>query len=330
MLIIHLVRFGVNDSLRRFLGMARGREFGIIISLIIMVIMFTVINPIFLKSDNLESILRASAFTGIMAVGVGWLLISGSIDLSIGAVAGMGSIVTSYLIVKLGYPISISILVGLASGLTMGILNYMLIFLVKIPAFLATIGTMYIARGMAYFISNGFSIYPLPKVVGDFGMATPLNTSWHFIIFVLLIIISQIILFRTVYGLEVRATGSDREIAKMTEVNVKKVNISTFIIAGTLSALSGILLMTRVITGQPSTGTGWELIAISACAIGGVSLFGYEGSFLGVFLGVIALQVIQNGLVVMGLSSHLNLIVIGIILVCTAAIDWQRRIKLDI
>ena len=314
----------------RFLKLAKGREFGIIISLLILIIIFTISNPLFLKSDNLESILRASAFTGIMAVGVGWLLISGSIDLSIGAVAGMGSIVTSYLVVKLGYPISLSVLFGLGSGLTMGIINYVLIFVVKIPAFLATIGTMYIARGMAYFISNGFSIYPLPKVVGDFGIATPMNTSWHFIIFVLLIIISQVILFHTVYGLEVRATGSDREIAKMTEVNVTKISISTFIIAGTLSALSGILLMTRVVTGQPNSGAGWELIAISACAIGGVSLFGYEGSFIGVFLGIITLQVIQNGLVVMGLSSHLNSIVVGIILVCTAAIDWQRRTQLDI
>lgn len=314
----------------RFFRLARGRETGIMVSLLILIIIFAIINPLFLKPDNIGGILRASAFTGIMAVGVGWLLISGSIDLSIGAVAGMGSIVTSYLIVKLGYPISLSLLVGLASGLTMGMINYALIFVVKIPAFLATIGTMYIARGVAYFISNGFSIYPLPKVVGDFGTATPMNTSWHFIIFVLLIIISQVILFHTVYGLEVRATGSDREIAKMTEVNVKKVSISTFIIAGTLSALSGILLMTRVITGQPSIGSGWELIAISACAIGGVSLFGYEGSFIGVFLGIITLQVIQNGLVVIGLSSHLNLIVVGSILVCTAAIDWQRRIKLDI
>lgn len=316
--------------MRRFLGMARGREAGIIISLLILIIIFTIINPVFLKPDNIQNIFRASAFTGIMAVGVGWLLISGSIDLSIGAVAGMGSIITSYLTVKFGYPILLSVAIGLSSGLTMGILNYVLIYAVKIPAFLATIGTMYIARGAAFLISNGLSIYPLPKEVGQFGMAMPLNISWHFIIFVLLIIISQVILFHTVYGLEVRATGSDREIAKMTEVNVKKVSISTFIIAGMLSALSGILLMTRVVTGQPNTGTGWELIAIAACAIGGVSLFGYEGSFLGVFLGIITLQVIQNGLVVIGLSSHLNLVVIGCILVCTAAIDWQRRIKLDI
>jgi len=308
----------------------RQRESGIIISLVLLLTLFSTINPVMLRPDNLQTILRASAFTGILSVGTTWILISGSFDLSIGAVAGLASIVTSYLVVKQGVAVIPAIIIGLLSGTGIGILNYNLVFKVKIPAFLATIGTMYIAKGLSQYISKGFQIYPLPKSVGDFGTATPLGISWHFLIFISLVIISQVALFSTVWGLEVRATGSDRETARNTEVNIRKVSISTSIIVGTLSALGGILLMSRIITGHAEIGAGWELTSIAACAIGGISLFGYEGSFFGMLLGVITLQVIQNGLVVVGLSPYLNVIIVGVILVITAAIDWQRRIRLNL
>jgi len=313
-----------------FYRVIRQREIGIIISLFILLLVFSVINPAMLLPDNLRAVLRASAFTGILSVGTTWILISGSFDLSIGSVAGLASVVTSFLAVKQGVAVIPAVVMGLLAGMSIGLLNYCLIFKAKIPAFLATIGTMYIAKGLAQYISKGFQIYPLPESVGVFGTATPLGVSWHFLIFVFLVIISQVILFRTVYGLEVRATGSDRETARNTEVNIRKVSISTSIIVGVLSALSGILLMSRLVTGYAEIGASWGLTSIAACAIGGVSLFGYEGSFFGMLLGVITLQVIQNGLVVIGLSPYLNVIIVGVILVITAAIDWQRRTRLDL
>jgi ribose transport system permease protein len=311
-------------------SLIKSREAGIVIALILMLGVFYAINPRMLILANIQAIFRASAFVGIMSIGVTWILISGSIDLSIGAVAGMASIITSYLIVKQGYPIFVSVIAGLVSGGLFGMMNYWLVYTMKIPAFLATIGTMYIGKGIALFISNGFQIYPLPAVVGEWGTAMPLGTSWHFWIFVILVIISEFVLFQTVYGLEVRATGSDRNIAIKTEVNVKKINLTTFVTIGTLSALSGILLMTRIIAGNSEIGAGWELSAIAASAIGGVSLFGHDGSFIGMFLGVMALQIIQNGLIVIGVSPYLNTVVVGIILVLTAAIDWQRKTTLDL
>ena len=306
------------------------REFGIILSLSLMVTTFTIINPAFLSPDNIRTILRGGAFIGVMSVGVAWVLLSGTFDLSTGAVAGMSAVIASVLIVREGFPIIPSLLVGLLSGFAVGVLNYNLVFKAKIPAFLATIGTMFIAKGMALYISKGWDIYPLPDVVGEFGRAHPLGISWHFIIFISLVIISELVLYLTVYGLEVKATGSDREIARLTEVNIRKVSISTYIIAGVLSALSGILLMSRIITGKATIGTGWELQVITGVAIGGVSLFGYEGSFIGVFLGVLALQVLQNGLIVIGLSQYLNTVVVGMVLLVVASIDWQRRSKLEL
>jgi len=223
-----------------------------------------------------------------------------------------------------------SIICGCVSGTIIGLVNYYMVFKIHLPAFLATIGTMFIAKGIGMYISKGWEIYPLPESLGMFGSAQPLNISWHFWIFIFLIVISQLLLSFTLWGLEVKATGSDREIARLTEVNIEKASMSTFLICGTLSAFAGMLLMSRLGAGKPAIGVGWELQVITAVAIGGVSLFGYEGSFLGVFLGILAIQVIQNGLIIIGLSPYLNTIVVGMILLFTAFVDWKRRASLDI
>jgi ribose/xylose/arabinose/galactoside ABC-type transport system permease subunit len=306
------------------------REFAIVAALIMLVVVFSAINPAFLRPDNLRAILRSGSFIGVMAVGVAWVLLSGTFDLSTGAVAGMAVIIASTLMAEGEYSIVFSVFIGLLSGAVIGITNYFLVFITHIPAFLATIGTMFIAKGMALFISKGWEVYPLPEVIGQLGRAQPLGISWHFLVFVSLVIISQLFLSLTVWGLEVKATGSNREIARLTEVNIKKVSISVYMICGALAALSGMLLMSRLATGKPTIGTGWELQVITAVAIGGVSLFGYEGSFVGVFLGILVIQVIQNGLIVVGLSPYLNTIVVGVILLITAIIDWRRRASLDI
>ena len=306
------------------------REFAVAVALIVLVIIFSAINPSFLKPGNLFAILRGGAFIGVMAVGVAWVLLSGTFDLSTGAVAGMAAIITSGLIVYEGWPIILSIVCGMLCGMIIGLVNYFLVFKTHIPAFLATIGTMFIARGISEYISKGWEIYPLPESVAEFGISQPLGLSWYFLIFVSLVIVSQLLLSFTVWGLEVKATGSDREIARLTEVNIKKVSISVYVICGVLAALSGILLMTRISAGKANIGTGWELQVITAVAIGGVSLFGYEGSFIGMFLGILVIQTIQNGLIVIGLSPYLNTIVVGVILLFTAIIDWRRRAKLEI
>jgi ribose transport system permease protein len=228
-----------------------------------------------------------------------------------------------------GVPIVLAFICGCLSGLAIGLVNYYMVFKVHLPAFLATIGTMFIAKGIGLFISKGWEIYPLPESLGAFGDAQPLGISWPFWIFIVLIVISQLLLSFTLWGLEVKATGSDREIARLTEVNIENASMSTFLICGALSAFAGMLLMARLGSGRPSIGIGWELQVITAVAIGGVSLFGYEGSFFGVFLGILAIQVIQNGLIVIGLSPYLNTIVVGIILLFTAFVDWRRRASLD-
>ena len=290
---------------------------------------FELQNPLFLSWGNLAVLLRASAFTGICAVGMAVLLISGQIDISIGSIAGLASVVTATLWAY-KMPFIPAACLGLILGGICGFINSQLVLKLHISAFLSTIATMYVFRGLAMTVTQGYTVYPLPESIGIFGAAQPLGVSWAFWIFIALLVAIEVALNFTVWGLETRATGSDREIASWTEVNVNKVNIETFIMCGALAALAAILLTARVQAGQPTMGQGWELNAIAAAAIGGVSLSGYTGSMVGVLLGVLLIQVLSNGLVAMGASAYLQPIEVGVILACTAAIDVRRRERLKI
>jgi ribose transport system permease protein len=138
-------------------------------------------------------------------------------------------------------------------------------------------------------------------------------------------IVVALVLYFSVWGLEVRAIGSDIESAYCTEVNVKKVRSSVFVVSGGLAALSGVLVSLILNTGNFTVGTGWELIAVAGCAIGGISLFGYEGSLFGLFCGLLTLQIIQNGIVVIGISPYCQQIIIGLILLAAMVMEVRRR-----
>lgn len=305
-------------------------EILIFIVLVGMCLFFQEENPLFLSSENVIVILRASAFSGICAVGMAFLLISGMIDISIGSIVGLGSVVVSYSMTILGLPIWLSMIITVGIGVLCGYVNSFVVQKFNVSAFLTTISTMYIFRGIAMTLSKGYTIYPLPENFLSIGNAEPLNVSWAFVIFIALVVIGELVLRFSVWGLTIKATGSDRQIAKMTEVNVSAITNQMFMICGGLAALSGILLTSRVQAGQPTMGTGWELNAIAAVAIGGVSLFGFSGSMFGVLCGVLLIQVLSNGLVSLGASAYLQPIEVGIVLLCIAVIDVRRRTKLNI
>lgn len=304
------------------------REFGIAWVLVLLVVGFGLISPQFWSPGNLLAILRSTAYVGIVAIGMGVCLINGLIDLSVGATAGMAGVLMAHLIVELSWPWWLAIPAGLASGIAMGVLNWTLIVRLRITPFIATIGTMYLARGIATVVSNAYSIYPLPSWMGEIATASPLGLSVVFFAFVTLAVLMEVILKRTLWGLKIRATGSDREVAKCTEVDVDFSNLTVLILVGLLAAVAGVFLAGKLIAAQPTAGIGWELIAITACAIGGVSLFGYEGSMIGVFLGMLTMQVIVNGMIVIGLSPHLQQGVTGIILLLAMSLDMYRRDKM--
>jgi len=308
--------------MRRLISMP---ETGIICILVFLVIFFQAINSNFLSILNIAGMLRAMAYPGIVSIGMALCLMAGVIDLSVGATAGLASIIFAQASVHFGLPSLTSAVLAVLTGLLIGFINGYIITRLKVTPFIMTICSMFMIRGLASWISNGFTIYPLPIGYSIFGIAEPLGISWAFIIMVILIVVIALFMGQTVWGLSVRAVGSDKEAAACTEINVSNIHRSVFVLSGGMAALAGVMVSLIMNAGVSTIGTGWELIAVTACAIGGVSLFGYEGSFIGLFCGLLTLQVIQNGIVLIGVNPYSQNVVVGGILLIAMVLEIRRR-----
>jgi ribose transport system permease protein len=305
-------------------------ESGVVLTTLAVMGLFAVFNPSFLHWDNITILLRAMAYPGIVGAGMALCLISGTIDISVGATAGLAGMIFSMSLVNWGLPLEIAALLSVIVGIIAGALNALVIVNFHLPPFIATISSMYVIRGLANFASRGYTIYPLPVGIADWANARPLGISWAFFIMVALMVLVWFILDGTVYGLCIRATGSDIESARCNEVNVNSIQRSTLIIASVGAAIAGVLVTAVLNCGVPSTGTGWELNAIAACAVGGISLYGYQGSMIGLFFGAFLLQAIQNGLVMIGVSSYFQMVAVGIILLVSILLEVRRRSILNL
>ena len=300
-------------------------EAGIFVPLLVFTLVFFSINQSFLEANSVAAMLRAMTFVGIIAVGQTWLMIAGGIDLSVGSVAGLCAIVSSWLMKAQGWPVEAGLLVGLSVGLMAGLINGLLVVRLGIPAFIATLGMLYVARGLNYLLCQGYPIYPIPDPLKNFGRAEPFGLSWAFVVFVLLVGLGDFALRRTVYGRMVYATGGNVEVARIAGINTVWVQISCYMLTGAMAALAGMLLMSQLNVGQPEIGVGWELDVIASVVIGGTSLFGGVGTVTGTFLGLLIMQVVRSGLVVTGVNTHWQTVAVGVIMVTAVWVDLLRR-----
>jgi len=300
-------------------------EAGVAIPLLAFVLIFQFFNPVFLSIDNITTMLRSMSYIGVIALGMTFLLITGAFDLSVGATAGLSAIVCSYVMAKLNLPIPVGVLAGLATGALVGLVNGFVVLKLGVPAFIATLGMLNIAKGITYLISKGYTIYPLPEAIGTFGMAEPFGTSWGFVIFAVVAVVGAFILSKTSYGRKLYVVGGNQEVARLAGISPARIQLSAFVLVGMCAALAGMLLMARIVTGQPTIGLGWELNVIAGVVIGGVSLFGGAGSILGAVIGLLIMQVVTNGLVIINVDPYWQTVAIGLIMIIAVAIDILRR-----
>ncbi len=300
-------------------------EVGVLLPLVGFVVIFYLINPAFLNPDNIAAMVRAMSFIGVIALGQTLLMISGAFDLSVGSVAGLSAIVCSALMVRYHWSIPAAILGGLATGAATGLINSFVVLKLGVPAFIATLGMLNIAKGIDFLISKGYTIYPLPDAVNKFGTEEPFNTSWSFVIFVILAVIATFVLSKTAYGRKLYAVGGNPEVARLAGISPAKIQLSGFVLVGMCASLAGMLLMARIVTGSPTIGLGWELNVIAGVVIGGVSLFGGAGSIPGAVIGLTIMQVVTNGLVVAKMDPYWQTVAIGLIMIAAVAIDILRR-----
>jgi len=300
-------------------------EAGILVPLLVFTLVFCGINQSFLGPNSVAAMLRAMAFVGVIAVAQTWLMIAGGIDLSVGSVAGLCAIVSSWLMKVYGWPVEAGSAAGLCVGMLTGLVNGLISVRCGIPAFIATLGMLYVARGLNYLLCKGYPIYPIPEPLKNLGRAEPLGLSWAFIVFAVLVVIGDFCLRRTTYGRMVYATGGNAEVARIAGINTARVQIGCYMLTGALAALAGMLLMSQLNVGQPEIGVGWELDVIASVVIGGVSLFGGVGTVTGTFLGLLMMQVVRSGLVVTGVNTHWQTVAVGVIMVTAVGVDLLRR-----
>ncbi len=306
-------------------------EIGVLIPLIALLILFQAMDPVFLSRDSISPMLKALSFIGIIAIGEAMLLVAGELDLGVGSVAGLCSTVAGALMAVHHWPLVPALMVSVAVGAATGAFNGLLTCWVGVPAFITTLGMLWIAEGINYVICHG-----VPRSEGlspaliRFGDASPLGISWAFWIFVIAATLGELVMRYTTFGRRIYATGGNAEVARIAGINTRLIKLSCFITTGMLSAVAGILVMAQFAVAQPETGKGWELFVIAGVVMGGISLFGGSGSILGAFLGLLLMQVIQSGLTMAGnvIDSNWQKVALGGILITAVAFDvFRRRIK---
>lgn len=317
-----------NLSRRRLFRVLAAGEAGVVLALIIICVVFQTIEPAFGSSADIRAILSALSYLGIISVGQIILLVGGEFDLSVGSTAGLSAIVAADAMAVHSLPVALSLLIGLLVGALVGLVNGVVVVVFRIPAFIATLGMLFVAQGATQVITNGQPIYPLPESISRFGQATPIfSLGWSFLFFVLVAILGEAFLRLTVPGRTMYAVGGNPVVARLAGVRVERFKMGAFVLSGTLSAAAGIFLMGNLGSGSTSIGQGWELLVIAGVVVGGVSLFGGVGSVIGGVTGMLLLQVVQSGLVVVGISPNWQTIAVGSIMVLAVGLDvWRRRL----
>lgn len=297
------------------------------IILLVLLLMFSILSPRFRRFDNAITILRQVSIDGIMAVGLTYVLIAGGIDLSMGNMLGFTGTLTAMLVVENNVPILLACLIGILAATLFGLFNGVSITYTNMPPLISTLGMSYVIKAGAYLIHGGMPVYSLPAEMQFIGQGYIGPIPVPVIIFVVISIIGAFFLNKTSYGRSVFAIGSNKEAARLAGLNIKKLQIAVYTVAGFLSGLGGIIMMSRLNAGQPGTGTDTSMDLIIGCVLGGVSASGGEGSIIGMIGGVLVMGVLSNGMTILGLNEYYQLLMKGAVLVIAVGIDYYTRMK---
>ena len=299
-------------------------EYFIFVIFIIIVIGLTILKPSFITPSNLVNILKQASINGILAFGMMFVIISGGFDMSVGSTVAFAGILAAML-GQGNNPLILALIAALLAGLGVGLINGVGVAVGDLPPFIMTLGTMTAVRGLALLASNGKPVIGMSEPYKAIAAGSVAGIPMLAIFLVIVIIICSFVLAKTVYGRRVYACGGNLQAAKVAGINTTAIRISTFAIAGFLAGLCGFLMTSRVTIGQPTAAESYEMDAITACVVGGVSMTGGVGKPWGVVVGTLLITVIANGLDILGVSSHWQKIVKGLIIVLAVLIDVKGK-----
>ena len=301
------------------------QDFGALIALVLLVVVIGVISPEFRTLSNFLSLLRQSSINGFIAFGMTCVILTGGIDLSVGSVLALSTALCAGFITN-GVPVGLAMVLALIIGTALGAVSGLLVTKGRLQPFIATLITMTVYRGATMIFMDGKPISNLGdsftlKVVGK-------GNFYHIpipaITFVVMFLIFMFVLEKTTFGRRVYATGSNEQSAKLAGINVNRTKLITYAISGCMSALSGLIMLSRLSSAQPTLGSGYELDAIAAVALGGTSMNGGRGRVWGTFVGILIIAVLNNGLNILGVSSYYQDVVKGIVILIAVLSDRNR------
>lgn len=322
------------SKLKQFLGIrGMGASLTAFVALIIIYIVFGLINPSVFSLQNNMNLLRAMSIFLLVGIGQSFVMITSNIDLSIGSVVGMSAMISATLMVKGVHPF-LAVIITIIAALAIGVLNGILVGKFKLPPFIATLGTMFVARGIAYMINGNRNTDNIGKTIGAdqakgfqdfFYYGKVLGIYTTFWIALILFIIFFFVLSKTRSGRHIYAIGSNVEAAKLSGVNVVSTTTKAYLVSEFCSAVVGLILCAQAGMGNMEAGNMYEMYGVAAGVIGGVSPLGGSGLLLGTFAGAAVWQTLQNGLNMVSAQVGIQRIVIGVIVVCAVLLDVVGR-----
>ncbi|NSZ18467.1 ABC transporter permease [Agrobacterium vitis] len=319
------------------------QKFAALGCLVVLAAVFALTSNAFLSVNNGMTIALQVTSIAFLSIGATYVIITGGIDLSVGSVLALAGVVAALAVKELGAPVWIGMLLGVLTGTACGVINGLVITRLKLPPFIATLGMMLIARGVALQITGARAVSGLGESFGVLGNGSLLRFEsiddqgfpvvsfpgipYPVVLMVIIAVAAAFVLNRTVLGRHIYATGSNADAAQLSGVNVARVTAFTYIVSGTLAGLTGCVLMSRLVTAQPNEGVAYELDAIASAVIGGTSLIGGVGTISGTFIGAFVIGILRNGLNMNGVSAFTQQIIIGLVILGTVWIDQIRNRK---
>lgn len=326
------IKLAPRTSLFRSDAMQRLLAFG---ALILLFVVFSLASPYFFSFDNIIGIFLATAVNGLLALGATFVIVTGGIDLSVGTVMTLCSVMAGVFITFWGLPVPMGVLAGLATGALCGLVNGLIIAKLKMPPFVATLGMLYVAKGLSLVISGLKPIYfdatPAYRMLSMGSITGAIIPGLEIPNAVLILfgaaIVASLILTKTILGRYTFALGSNEEATRLSGVNTDTWKIAVYTLGGLFAGLAGIVVSARINSAQPSLGQGYELDAIAAAVIGGTSLAGGEGTILGTVIGAFIISTLNNGLRILSVPQEWQIVITGVILILAVYLDIIRRQK---
>jgi ribose transport system permease protein len=298
-------------------------KLGIIIVTIALALLFSILSSDFFTWSNIINIMRQTSVSAILAAGMTFVILTGGIDLSVGAIVALAGVFGVFLSLHVAAPVAMvgGILIGALAGFINGILSSKM----KLPSIIVTLGSMTFLRGFAYIITGGYPLVVTSQSFKDLGGGFFLGIPNPIYIMFLIFILSYVVLKYTTFGRNIYMIGGNEEAARLTGIKVESRLTWVYTISGLFAGIAGVILASRLFSGQPNVGTGYELDAIAAVVLGGTSLTGGVGTIVGTLFGAMFMGILSNGLTLLNVPYYWQLVIKGLVIILAIYIDRVRR-----